>query len=91
MGELDRSLLAIREDHDDEDLREQGPELVHPPKLVPIRYGENGYRIGFDGPPEPFSEIIQVLVLLDESPGDRLVNGRLESSVVYIMPARIIE
>jgi hypothetical protein len=87
MGEFDRALLPIGDDEDDIDLREQPAQRLHLPKLFPVGGYKNGDGIRFYGQPKSFSEIPQALEGFYLTFRDHLMDRRLESLVVLIIPA----
>jgi len=86
MGEFDRALLLIRDNKDDVNLREQPAEPLHPLKLFSVRSRENRDRIRFYGPPESVPEVIQSFEEFYLTFWDHLMNCRLKSLVILIIP-----
>jgi hypothetical protein len=87
MGELDGALLAIGNDQDDINFRQQPTEHLHPLKLFSIRCRENGDRIRFYGRPESFPEFIQSFKEFFSLVGDHRMNGGRESLHISIISA----
>jgi len=86
MSEFDGALLSIRDNQDDVDLREQPAEELHLLKLFSVRSRENGDRIRLYRPPESLPEVIQSFEEFYFACWDHLMNGRLKSLVILIIP-----
>ena len=86
MGEFDRALLSIRDNKDDINLREQPAEQLHLLKLFSVRSRENCDGIRFYGHPESLPEVIQSFEVFYSTFRDHLMNCRLKSLVILIIP-----
>ena len=89
MGELDRALLEIRKNEDDEDLREQRAGQLHPLKFLPVGCQENRDRIRFNGYVESLPEGSQFFEGFDSTFRDHLMDRRFKPLGILIVPTRI--
>jgi len=86
MGDFDRALLSIRDNKEDINLREQPAEQLHLLKLFSVRSRENCDRIRFYWRPESLPEAIQSFEDFYFAFWDDLMNHRLKSLVIWIIP-----
>ena len=86
MGEFDRALLSIRDNKDDINLCEQPAEQLHLLKLFSVRNRENCDRIRFYWHPESFLETIHSSEEFYLTFWDDLMNRRLKSLGILIIP-----
>jgi hypothetical protein len=86
MGKFDRALLSIRDKKDDISLSEQPAEQLHLLKLFSVGSGKNCDRIRFYWPPESLPQGIQSFEEFYFTYWDHLINGRLKSLSILIIP-----
>ena len=85
------SVLSIRDDKDDEYFRHKSAEHLHLLKLRPVRGQEDRDGIRLHRHPESLLEGLQRSEEFQPAFRDDLLNGRFESLMGGIVPARIIE
>lgn len=86
MGQFDGALLSIRDDQNDKNLREQPAEQMQLLKLFPVRSHKNCDGFRFYGHPESLPKINQSFEEFYLTFRDHLMNGRLKSFFILIIP-----